>query len=419
MARRRRQAPGPASRAAVSSADVFTADGFMADGSTADVFAAALERLVDGLVRTRLAEAGVVLADYGWLAALTGEPEFEAAPALVDELTGRLDAWFAQAARGAEVRVCFRLSDPREHEPVMPAEVPLPEDAWRLEFLLQAADEPSVLVSAADVWRDQYAPLSRWTSHPQERLLAGLGRAARLYPELGEALRGTHPTEMLLDTEGAHRFLSHAALLEEAGYGVLLPAWWRRRPSLGLSLNVRGRDPVSTVLRDRAVGLREMVDYQWGLALGGRTLTEHELADLARAKVPLVRLRGRWVFLDPQRLAAGLDFLRRGGGTMTAGDALKVMRLLPPEELPLPVTDARGEGWLADLLTGRLDQSLELLPRRRAWPACSGRTRFGVSPGWPSWSRWAWAPASPTTWVWARPCSCWRCCCTTGPGPRC
>ncbi|MEV6305236.1 DEAD/DEAH box helicase [Actinoplanes sp. NPDC051861] len=326
-----------------------------------DLMAEALDRLVDGLVRVRLAESDVTLGDYGWLAALTGEPEFDATPALTDELIGRLDAWFAQAARGAEVRVCFRLSDPREHEPVMPDDVPLPEDAWRLQFLLQAADEPSVLVSAADVWRDQYAPLSRWTSHPQERLLAGLGRAARLYPELGEALRQARPAEMLLDTEGAHRFLSHAALLDEAGYGVLLPAWWRRRPSLGLSLEVRGRDPVSTILRDHAVGLREMVDYRWGLALGGRTLTEDELSDLTRAKVPLVRLRGRWVFLDRQRLAAGLDFLSRGGGRMTAGDALKTMRLLPPEELPLPVTDARGEGWLADLLTGQLDQRLELL----------------------------------------------------------
>ncbi|BAL90051.1 putative SNF2-family helicase [Actinoplanes missouriensis 431] len=321
----------------------------------------ALDRLVDGLVRTRLAEAGVSLADYGWLAALGGEPEFEATPALADELAGRLDAWFEQAARGAEVRVCFRLSDPREHEPVMPADVPLPEDAWRLEFLLQATDEPSVLVPAADVWRDTFAPLSRWTSHPQERLLAGLGRAARLYPALGEALRDARPAEMLLDTEAAHGFLSHAALLAEAGYGVLLPAWWQRRPGLGLSLEVRGRDPVSSVLRDRAVGKKQLVDYQWSLALGGRTLTEHELADLARAKVPLIRLRGRWVHLDPQRLAAGLAFLSRGGGTMTAGDALATMRLLPPEELPLPVTDARGEGWLADLLTGRLEQSLELL----------------------------------------------------------
>ncbi|GLY06373.1 helicase HelZ [Actinoplanes sp. NBRC 101535] len=329
--------------------------------AAADLAGSALELLVDGLVRTRLAEAGVELAGYGWLAALTGEPAFAAAPALLDELIRRLDGWHEQAARGAGVRVCFRLSDPREHEPVMPDEVPLPEDAWRLEFLLQATDEPSVLVSAAEVWSDHYSPLSRWTDHPQERLLAGLGRAARLFPGLAEALREARPAEMLLDTEGAHRFLSHAGVLAEAGYGVLLPAWWQRRPGLGLSLDVRGREPVATVLRDQAVGLREIVDYRWGLALGGRTLTADELTDLARAKVPLVRLRGRWVFLDAGRLAAGLRFLARGGGTMTAGDALKVTRLLPPEELPLPVTDARGEGWLADLLSGRLDSRLELL----------------------------------------------------------
>ncbi|MEU4561978.1 DEAD/DEAH box helicase [Actinoplanes sp. NPDC023936] len=354
---------GGAARSAVGAGGAARSGGdrSSADRSAAELFRAALDRLVDGLVRTRLAEAGISLADYGWLAALGGEPEFEATPALADELAGRLDAWFEQAARGAEVRVCFRLSDPREHEPVMPAEVPLPEDVWRLEFLLQATDEPSVLVPAADVWRDTFAPLSRWTSHPQERLLAGLGRAARLYPALGEALRDARPAEMLLDTEAAHGFLSHAALLTEAGYGVLLPAWWQRRPGLGLSLEVRGRDPVSTVLRDRAVGKKQLVDYRWSLALGGRTLTEHELADLARAKVPLVRLRGRWVHLDPQRLAAGLAFLSRGGGTMTAGEALTTTRLLPPEELPLPVTDARGEGWLADLLTGRLEQTLEQL----------------------------------------------------------
>ncbi|GIF03768.1 DEAD/DEAH box helicase [Actinoplanes siamensis] len=327
----------------------------------AELVSAALERLVDGLVRTRLAETGVTLADSGWLAALTGEPEFHAPHDELDELIRALDAWFAQAARGSEVRVCFRLSDPREHEPAVPGEVRLPEGAWRLEFLLQAADEPSVLVPAADVWRDSSAPLRRWTAHPQERLLAGLGRAARLYPALGDALREAHPAEMILDTEGAHGFLSHAGLLREAGYGVLLPAWWRRGPGLGLALRVRSPEPIARVLRDRTAGLRDLVDYEWGLSLGGRTLTEDDLADLAQAKVPLVRLRGRWVFLDPERLAAGLAFLRRGGGTMTAGDALRVTRLLPPEELPLPVTDARGEGWLGDLLSGELDQRLELL----------------------------------------------------------
>jgi SNF2 family DNA or RNA helicase len=124
---------------------------------------------------------------------------------------------------------------------------------------------------------------------------------------------------------------------------------------------VRTRDEVAPVLRDEAANLASIVDYNWGLALGGRTLTENELTDLARVKVPLVKLRGRWVYLDADRLNAGLTFLRRGGGSMTAGDALRMIRLLPPEELPLPVTATGGRGWIADLLAGDLDQRLELL----------------------------------------------------------
>jgi hypothetical protein len=332
-----------------------------------DTMHAALHRLVDGLVRTRLAESGVEIGD-GWLAALTGQPAFTAAPTLVDELADRLDAWHASALSGAAVRLCFRLSHLHEPDPDepdattagRPAEAAA-RDAWLLEFLLQAVDEPSALVTAADIWRDRSAPLRRWTSHPQERLLGALGLAARLYPELEAALRVPRPVDMVLDTAEAHRFLTHAAALAEAGYGVLLPRWWRERPGLGLALEVRSRDQVPPVLRDEAADLAHLVDYKWGLALGGRALTEAELADLARAQVPLVRLRGRWVHLDAERLEAGLRFLAHGGGTTTVGNALRMIRLLPPEELPLPVTAGGGEGWAADLLAGELDRRLELL----------------------------------------------------------
>ncbi|GAB1691534.1 SNF2-related protein [Krasilnikovia sp. M28-CT-15] len=318
----------------------------------ADTVHAALGRLVDADVRRRLAGRGP--AGAPWLAALTGAPEFDAPPDELDKLTAALDGWHVQATTGAAVRVCFRLSH-------LPDPDTAGTDRWLLEFLLQARDEPSALVPAADVWRDRTAPLRRWTHHPQERLLTGLGRAARLLPELDPALDAARPAELILDTQGAYRFLSGAPVLEQAGFGVLVPAWWREPHGLGLSLQVRPPDQISPVLRDDAVDLASIVEYRWGLALGGRTLTEDELADLARAKVPLVRLRGRWVHLDAQHLRAGLSFLRRGGGTMTAGDALRLVRLLPPEELPLPVTATGGTGWLADLLGGGLERRLELL----------------------------------------------------------
>ena len=370
----------------------------------AELLHAALDQLIDGLVRTRLAEAGVTLSGEPWLTALTddGSPtparppaaaltagggeqpteaddglvgdewpervpgEFEAAPEVVHALTEMLDAWHAEAASGAAVRVVFRLSHLQEMEPDLPdatggaVEAPA-GDAWLVEFLLQPLDEPSVLVTAEEVWRDEIAPLRRWTHRPQERLLAGLGRAARLVPELDEALRVARPVDLVLTTEGAHRFLTCAGVLEQAGYGVMVPAWWRDRPGLGLALDVRTPEPIAPVLRDRTANLASMVDYNWGLALGGRVLTEDELSDLAKVKVPLVRLRGRWVHLDPERLAAGLAFLGRGGGSMTAGDALRMIRLLPPEELPLPVTAVSGAGWAAGLLAGDLDERLELI----------------------------------------------------------
>ena len=293
--------------------------------------------------------------------------EFEAAPEMVHAVTEMLDAWHADATSGAAVRVVFRLSHLHEREPDLPDATGAPveagprEDAWLVEFLLQPLDEPSLLVTAGDIWRDEIAPLRRWTHHPQERLLAGLGRAARLFRELDEALRTPRPVDLVVDTEGAHRFLSHAAVLEQAGYGVMVPAWWRDRPSLGLALEVRTPEPIAPVLRDRTNTMASLVDYNWGLALGGRVLTSDELSDLAKVKVPLVRLRGQWVHLDPERLTAGLAFLRRGGGSMTAGDAMRMIRLLPPEELPLPVTAVSGEGWAAGLLAGDLDERLELL----------------------------------------------------------
>ncbi|MEV4704257.1 DEAD/DEAH box helicase [Actinoplanes sp. NPDC049316] len=388
----------------------------------ADTLHAALHHLVDGLVRTRLAESGVTLGGALWLTALTadgpvpdlgadagadpaagpdgagrdpgvraggsprgsrhpsarprlagrgvpadGRPgEFAARPGELDVLAEALDSWHADATSGTAVRVVFRLSHLHEVEPDEPdatgdpEPVDQPQDAWLLEFLLQPLDEPSLLVPAADVWRDAAAPLRRWTHRPQERLIAGLGRAARLFGDLEAALRVARPADLVLGTEAAHRFLSHAALLEQAGYGVLLPAWWREPQRLGLALDVRSSEAAAPVLRDEAADLNTIVSYNWGLALGGRVLTEDELAVLARVKVPLVRMRGRWVHLDPERLRAGLEFLRRGGGTMTAGDALRLVRLLPPEEMPLPVAEVRGHGWVAELLSGRLGERLEL-----------------------------------------------------------
>ena len=109
-------------------------------------------------------------------------PASGAAPAASSRaLPPEIAALVDEARREGRVVIYGTSSTPAEEEA-------MPETAWRLEFLLQSTEDPSLLVPAAQVWNDEGA-LSRWLHRPPELLLAELGRATRTYPELGDGLR--------------------------------------------------------------------------------------------------------------------------------------------------------------------------------------------------------------------------------------
>jgi SNF2 family DNA or RNA helicase len=310
---------------------------------SADVLREALEAFADTLVRQALTEPLVArprtLQDR-WLAALTGA---DTACSDVPELRRELEQWHAAAtaAEGA-ARVCFRLLEPAD------------TDDWRVELALQAADEPSLYVPAAEVWGGARAP--GLPPNPERELLAGLGRAVRLYPELDRALRVPRPSELALDTAGAFGFLRQAApLLQAAGFGVQLPRW-AGRSRLGLKLTTRTKAQSAAV--SQGFGMRELVGFRVDLAVGDETISEAELAELARLKVPLVRVRGQWVELDDRQLKAALRAVEgERTGEATAADVLRHVVGADPwggEELPLLEVDA--DGVLGDLLSGQADR---------------------------------------------------------------
>ena len=211
-------------------------------------------------------------------------------------------------AWSARRRATFRLSGPETEDRETSA-----GSSWRLEFLLQSTEDPSLLVPAEQAWNDD-GSLRRWLDRPQELLLTELGRASRIFPELAPGLRTARPSELTLDADGAYRFLSGtAAVLDEAGFGVLLPSWWDRRRKLGLALSAH--TPVDGVVSKAGkFGRDQLVEFRWELAVGDDTLTEDEIAVLAETKAPLIRLRGQWVALDPDQLRRGLEFLERTAG---------------------------------------------------------------------------------------------------------
>ena len=288
-----------------------------------------------------------------WVAALTG-PNAEVVRELgddPDELAAELDAWAAQARLPAgPLRVCFRLIEPAE-PPVAADE---PDDQWRVEFALQGTDDPSLFISAAAVW----AGTARSVANAEETLLTGLGRALRLFPDIGPALNHATPAEAELDTAGAFRFLREAApLLSAAGFGVLLPQW-AGKARLGRKLTTRTRSESKPgAAAASGFGMGDLVDFRWDLAIGGEPIAEEELAELARLKAPLVRLRGQWVELDERQLAGALEFMRRRrSGTMTADEAMRAALQAGEEALPLDTVDA--DGALGDLLSGAPDRRL-------------------------------------------------------------
>jgi hypothetical protein len=286
-------------------------------------------------------------------------------------LAEQLDEWRAareQYAAHRMFRTCFRLA---------PSDEPAGEDAtdgqaapggpsWRVEILLQAKDDPSVLVSAAQVWGSNDSGL-RILGHrldqPQERLLGGLGHALRLWPELEPALREAAPTSVELTSEDAYRFVRDATpALEAAGFAVLAPALLGSR----LQVKLRARPNEQSAEWEQGSGLfgvDGLCDYEWNVAIGEVTLTVEELLELAALKLPLVRARGQWIMLRPQDIEAALAFFERTpvSGEASAGELVRAALSLGRDDGGLVVGEIEAEGWLKELLNVNGERKLEAI----------------------------------------------------------
>ncbi|MHB1873513.1 MAG: SNF2 helicase-associated domain-containing protein [Streptosporangiaceae bacterium] len=324
-----------------------------------DLAAGALSAMVDAIARSRLSAGprlGPALrgrrparptATQAWIEALSApDGRFDADAVELESLAQELRSWedFGTGQTGP-ARAMFRLTE-------VPGEgaggegaggegaggPELARSRWLVEFLLQSAADPSLLVTAAQVWSDD-GSLSRWLSRPRELLLGELGRASRIYPELADGLRQAQPCGLSLDADGAYGFLTAAApALDEAGFGVMLPSWWDRRRQLGLTASAK--TPVDGVVKKASKSGREQImEFRWRLAVGDDTLTDDEIAALAETKAPLIRLRGQWVAVDPEQLKRGIEFLsRQPGNRKSVAEILRLAASHPDDiDTPLPV----------------------------------------------------------------------------------
>ncbi len=217
-----------------------------------------------------------------------GHPAFAAA-APTDVSTWR--DWLRSTTTGTDSAISAALR----------VQIPdLPERSVDCLLEVHSTLDPGLVLSAIDLWHAPEPVAARFGEDPDLALLVTLRRAARVWGPISRLLDQALPSVLELDDEEANELFGPVADdLAAAGLTVLWPAE---------VLRVLDLRPVVTTPRPEAVTegslkLSTLSEMRWRATLDGEELTDAELALLAEAKRPMVRLRGRWVRADPDQLA--------------------------------------------------------------------------------------------------------------------
>ncbi|MBE8523378.1 DEAD/DEAH box helicase [Amycolatopsis sp. H6(2020)] len=191
----------------------------------------------------------------------------------------------------------------------------LDDDSFAGVLAVRSMAEPSLVVEAATLWDAPDAVLNRLGDQVETQLLLGLRRGARAWAPLGRVLTQATPASLALsDDEVVDLLTDGVRELGGAGIEVL----WSKGLFAGEVKARASATQAPASVTEAEFALRSLLEFRWQLSLGGEQLTEAEVAALAEAKRPLVRLRGQWVRVDPQLLARVRGRTRK----LDAGEAL-------------------------------------------------------------------------------------------------
>jgi hypothetical protein len=306
--------------------------------------------LVDQIARDRLRADGVRLASAmkqvrptaldQFLEGLTAADPVLPRHAGYSALDRKLSGW-VDAGLGRRTSTHWRLGlhlDEREG------------DALVLELWLQAEDDPTLGLPASLLWSgddDIFAFLR--DGDPRRDLIRQLTELDPVLAEIGIEFDAAEPDEAALDPETVRQFLRNGMpLLEERGIPVLLPAAWVRSPA-----RVRVNLTASSQPARRASGFlspTELARFDWRLAVGDVVLTDDELAELAAAKEPFIRVAGKWHALrrsDVERALRFLDRRRAGAGIV---DLVRAVSGVETDEAGVELGEVTLDAPLASLL---------------------------------------------------------------------
>ncbi|MFI8237641.1 DEAD/DEAH box helicase [Streptomyces sp. NPDC085866] len=226
--------------------------------------------------------------------------------------------WAAEVAAGmdAGVRISLRL-DLSAYDVFDAGAVEGARAAGAAIVQVHSLADPTLVADAAALWAgDADAAFG-----PRARVDAALAvrRAARVWPPLDRLAEQETPDVLALSEEELGELLGVAASrLAAAGVAVHWPRDLAR--DLTAAAVVRPA-PGSATDGTGFFESEDLLQFRWQLALGGDPLSEAEMDALAEAHRPVVRLRDRWVLVDPALVRKAR---KRELGLLDPVDALSV-----------------------------------------------------------------------------------------------
>lgn len=225
---------------------------------------------------------------------------------------------------------------------------------WKLNYCLQALDNPEILIDSATIFQATEETITfgdRTIDKPQESLLKGLGLASRLYAPIAESLTHPIPTHCELDPIQVYEFIKSSAWqLQDKGLGVILPdslASGTQEKRLGIKIEAK-----VSPKKGEHLSLKTLLNYNLKLMIGEQAISQKEFNQLLAQKSPLVEVDGEWIVLQPADVKASQAILDQSYevNTLSVEDALRFSIGDDQTIAKLPIVQFEASGVLQELL---------------------------------------------------------------------
>jgi len=252
-------------------------------------------------------------AQAEWLRALTSWNAELRSYYDIPKLIKQIQTWqyIFLIQRACSVKLLLQINEPEGKS-----------NQWNITYLLQSKQDPSLIIPFSEMWNSPHKTASLFSLSKEkmiEMLYYLLGSANPFVEDLLSLFQEEKPSGTSCSSAAIYELFMHRiSLLASVGISVLFPVNWNSpEKKLKAIAKVNSFSDASGLF-----SLDRLVDFDWKLSIGDHMLTQKELDELMKHKVPLLRIKGQWTILDPTMLQNTLEKLSKSGNQIKLKDLI-------------------------------------------------------------------------------------------------